>query len=110
MGHEPRRDGAPAGSRGQPRGSHVAQSWLWLQPALRRGGQADKHIDHAQNIIRVEQSKGRRDRNVMLSAETLDLLQQWWKARVMMPERRWRNAGITAVPHTWGSARIPMCT
>jgi integrase/recombinase XerD len=59
----------------------------------RRGGQADKHIDHAQNIIRVEQSKGRRDRNVMLSAETLDLLQQRWKVRVMMPERRWRNAG-----------------
>jgi integrase/recombinase XerD len=40
-----------------------------------------KHIDSAQKIIRVEQSKGRKDRNVMLSAETLDLLRQWWKAR-----------------------------
>ena len=40
-----------------------------------------KHIDSAQKIIRVEQSKGRRDRNVMLSAEMLDLLRQWWKAR-----------------------------
>jgi integrase/recombinase XerD len=40
-----------------------------------------KHIDRAQNIIRVEQSKGRKDRNVMLSAEMLDLLQQWWKVR-----------------------------
>src|SRR6202140_5592495 len=40
-----------------------------------------KHIDRAQNIIRVEQSKGRKDRNVMLSAEMLDLLRQWWKAR-----------------------------
>src|SRR5229473_2366667 len=40
-----------------------------------------KHIDSAQNIIRVEQSKGRKDRNVMLSAETLDLLRQWWKVR-----------------------------
>jgi integrase/recombinase XerD len=40
-----------------------------------------KHIDRAQNIIRVEQSKGRKDRNVMLSAETLDLLRQWWKVR-----------------------------
>src|SRR5450631_3795927 len=40
-----------------------------------------KHIDRAQNIIRVEQSKGRKDRNVMLSAEMLDLLRQWWKGR-----------------------------
>ena len=40
-----------------------------------------KHIDSAQNIIRIEQSKGRKDRNVMLSPEMLDLLRQWWKAR-----------------------------
>ena len=40
-----------------------------------------KHIDSAQKIIRIEQSKGRKDRNVMLSPEMLDLLQQWWKAR-----------------------------
>src|ERR1700746_4085957 len=40
-----------------------------------------KHIDSAQKIIRVEQSKGRKDRNVMLSPETLVLLRQWWKAR-----------------------------
>src|SRR6202163_3004709 len=40
-----------------------------------------KHIDSAQKVIRVEQSKGRKDRNVMLSAEMLDLLRQWWEAR-----------------------------
>jgi integrase/recombinase XerD len=40
-----------------------------------------KHIDSAQRIIRIEQSKGRKDRNVMLSPETLDLLRQWWKKR-----------------------------
>jgi integrase/recombinase XerD len=40
-----------------------------------------KHIDSAQKIIRIEQSKGRKDRNVMLSPETLDLLRQWWKMR-----------------------------
>jgi site-specific recombinase XerD len=40
-----------------------------------------KHIDSAQKIIRIEQSKGRKDRNVMLSPETVDLLRQWWKAR-----------------------------
>src|SRR3989449_3200739 len=50
-----------------------------------------KHIDSAQKIIRVEQSKGRKDRNVMLSPETLDLLRQWWKAR---PSRR--DAGTPA--------------
>jgi integrase/recombinase XerD len=40
-----------------------------------------KHIDAAQKVIRIEQSKGRKDRNVMLSDETLDLLRRWWKAR-----------------------------
>jgi integrase/recombinase XerD len=40
-----------------------------------------KHIDSAQKIIRVEQSKGRKDRNVMLSPEMSDLLRQWWKVR-----------------------------
>lgn len=61
-----------------------------------------KHIDSAQKIIRIEQSKGRKDRNVMLSAETLDLLRQWWKARpsrydaqTPMPER-WLFPGTRA--------------
>jgi integrase/recombinase XerD len=40
-----------------------------------------KHIDSAQMIIHVEQSKGRKDRLVMLSPETLALLRQWWKVR-----------------------------
>ena len=40
-----------------------------------------KHIDSAQRIIRIEQAKGRKDRNVMLSPETLELLRQWWKVR-----------------------------
>jgi site-specific recombinase XerD len=48
-----------------------------------------KHIDSAQRIIRVEQSKGRKDRHVMLSPETLDLLRQWWKARP-----RYYDAGV----------------
>src|SRR5712691_117252 len=38
-------------------------------------------IDSAQAIIRVVQGKGRKDRNVMLSAEVLALLRQWWKVR-----------------------------
>jgi integrase len=36
-------------------------------------------IDSAQNIIRVVQAKGRKDRNVMLSQDLLGLLRQWWK-------------------------------
>ena len=48
-----------------------------------------KHIDRAQNIIRVEQSKSRKDRHVMLSPETLDLLRKWWKARP-----RYYDAGV----------------
>src|SRR6202795_1893564 len=40
-----------------------------------------KDIDRAQRIIRIEQSKGRKDRNVMLSPEMIDLLRQWWKVR-----------------------------
>jgi integrase/recombinase XerD len=58
-----------------------------------------KHIDSAQKIIRIEQSKGRKDRNVMLSPETLDLLRQWWKARppaydaTMPVQERWLFPG-----------------
>jgi site-specific recombinase XerD len=40
-----------------------------------------KHIDSAQMIIHVQQSKGRKDRLVMLSPETLALLREWWKIR-----------------------------
>jgi integrase/recombinase XerD len=48
-----------------------------------------KDIDKAQNIIRIEQSKGRKDRHVMLSPKTLGLLREWWKAR----PTRW-DAGV----------------
>ena len=36
-------------------------------------------IDSAQMIIRVVQSKGRKDRHVMLPQEVLSLLRQWWR-------------------------------
>src|SRR5262247_4258725 len=38
-------------------------------------------IDSQQMIIRVVQSKGLKDRHVMLPPEVLSLLRQWWKAR-----------------------------
>jgi integrase/recombinase XerD len=56
-------------------------------------------IDSAQMIIRIVQSKGRKDRNVMLPAEVLDLLRQWWKVRPtrhdagVAPEQRWLFPG-----------------
>lgn len=56
-------------------------------------------IDSAQNIIRVVQAKGRKDRNVMLPEEMLCLLRQWWKARRtrddagLAPEERWLFPG-----------------
>jgi integrase len=37
-------------------------------------------IDSKQMIIRVEQGKGGKDRNAMLSPSLLDLLRTWWRA------------------------------
>jgi len=56
-------------------------------------------IDSEQMIIRIVQSKGRKDRHVMLPAEVLELLRQWWKARPTAydaggaPEQRWLFPG-----------------
>jgi integrase/recombinase XerD len=47
------------------------------------------------------QAKGRKDRHVMLSPETLDLLRQWWKVRPtrydmgVPQEQRWLFPGRT---------------
>ncbi len=52
-------------------------------------------IDSAQNIIRIVQSKGRKDRNVMLPADILEMLRQWWT------ERPTRQDGGVAKEHRW---------
>jgi integrase/recombinase XerD len=67
-----------------------------------------KHIDSALGIIRVEQAKGKKDRHVMLSPETLDLLRQWWTVRSpkydasVAPQERWlfpgRREGLHLTP------------
>jgi site-specific recombinase XerD len=65
-------------------------------------------IDSEQMIIRIVQSKGRKDRHVMLPAEVLDLLRQWWKVRPnghdagVAPEQRWLFPGRTE--------RLPLTT
>jgi len=41
-------------------------------------------IDSDQEIIRVVEAKGRKDRNVMLPDDVLDLLRQWWRERVCL--------------------------
>lgn len=38
-------------------------------------------IDSAQEIIRIVQAKGRKDRNVMLPTDILGLLREWWSER-----------------------------
>ena len=47
-------------------------------------------IDSTRMLIRVEQGKGRKDRNAMLSPQFLTLLRQWWREGkrrgVMLPE------------------------
>ena len=56
-------------------------------------------IDSEQMIIRVVQAKGRKDRHVMLPAEILELLRQWWKRRPtkrdadVSREQRWLFPG-----------------
>jgi len=47
-------------------------------------------IDSTRMLIRVEQGKGRKDRNAMLSPQLLGLLRQWWREGrrrgVMLPQ------------------------
>lgn len=56
-------------------------------------------IDSEQMIIRIVQSKGRKDRHVMLPEEVLDLLRQWWTERptdhdaAVAPRSRWLFPG-----------------
>lgn len=49
-------------------------------------------VDSARMLLRVEQGKGRKDRNAMLSPQLLELLRLWW--------REGRRRGVM-LPHGW---------
>lgn len=55
--------------------------------------------DSAKMIIRIVQSKGRKDRHVMLLQEILNLLRAWWQQRPSwydhedVPRERWLFPG-----------------
>src|SRR5208282_4996672 len=62
-------------------------------------------IDSTRMLIRVEQGKGRKDRNAMLSPQLLELLRLWWregKRRGVMLPQGWmfpgRNSAATSMP------------
>jgi integrase/recombinase XerD len=53
-------------------------------------------IDSTRMLMRVEQGKGRKDRNAMLSPQLLELLRLWWregKRRNVMPPHGWLFPG-----------------
>ena len=61
-------------------------------------------IDAAQGIIHIVQSKGRKDRNVMLPPEVLALAREWWKERPSGRDgtplaERWLFPGIKPNTH-----------
>ncbi len=57
-------------------------------------------IDSTRMLIRVEQGKGRKDRNAMLSPQLLELLRQWWREGrrrgVMLPQG-WLFPGMNSL-------------
>ncbi len=69
-------------------------------------------IDRAQQIIRVIQAKGRKDRHVMLPADAHALLRQWWSERThnydldVPSQERWlfpgRRPGHHLTPRQFG--------
>jgi site-specific recombinase XerD len=57
-------------------------------------------VDSTRMLIRVEQGKGRKDRNAMLSPQLLELLRQWWREGrrrgVMLPQG-WLFPGMNSL-------------
>ncbi len=69
-------------------------------------------IDSTRMLIRVEQGKGRKDRNAMLSPQLLELLRQWWREGrrrgVMLPQG-WLFPGLNSLEPLSGLSRSLAC-
>jgi integrase/recombinase XerD len=57
-------------------------------------------IDSAQMIIRIVQSKGRKDRHVMLPEDLLQSLREWWRVRPTRFDASVPAKGALAVPRS----------
>ena len=53
---------------------------LYVVAALKAGD-----IESERMLLRVEQRKGRKDRNAMLSPQLLELLRLWWREGRLAP-------------------------
>ena len=83
----------PAASTGCSRPAYGAGLRVAEVAALKIGD-----IDSTRMLIRVEQGKGRKDRNAMLSPQLLELLRLWWregKRRGVMLPQGWLFPGRT---------------
>src|ERR1700730_5320253 len=65
-----------------------------------RGFTEETHSDSERMLLRVEQGKGRKDRDAMLSPQLLELLRDWWvegRRRGVLLSRGWLFPGRNPV-------------
>jgi integrase/recombinase XerD len=90
---ECRGSGSAPRSRAGPQIQGHPRHCLWRGPARVGSGRLKvDDIDSTRMLIRVEQGKGRKDRNAMLSPQLLTLLRLWWKEG--------KRRGLM-LPHGW---------
>jgi hypothetical protein len=78
-----------------------------------------RHIDSQRMMIRIEQSKGNRDRDVPLSPKLLELLRTYWRKATADtlqsvaadPQYLGAQIGFFCILHSWGQSLNfhPLC-